>query len=329
MREGCVPWPEPAVLAYRERGYWTDEVLGTWPGPASLSRAARTALVTASGTMTYEQLDRAADRMAAGLLGTGLVQGDRVVVQLPNEADLVVLSLALFRTGILPVYALPAHRSVEITHLVTASEAAAYVCPDRVLGCDHRQIAQEVLERTDSLRQVLVAGDPGPYTALSAVDADPVELPRPDPEDVALFLLSGGTSGPPKLIPRTHADYAYQLRESAGLCGTGEDSVYLAALPAQHNFALGCPGVLGTLRVGGTAVLAVAPTADVCFPLIERTGVTITSLVPPLVPLWLEAAEWTEHDLSSLEVLQVGGARLDPGTPPPRPAVRAALARPP
>ncbi|MFG2868286.1 (2,3-dihydroxybenzoyl)adenylate synthase [Streptomyces sp. NPDC048338] len=312
MQEGCVPWPEPTARAYREQGYWNADVLGTWPRTPAQDTAA--ALVTSAGTLTHAELDRAADRMAAGLLRAGLAAGDRIVVHLPNEAELIVLSLACFRTGVLPVYALPAHRSAEITHLVATAGAVAYVCPDQVLGCDFRLVAREVLDRTDSLRHVLVAGEPGPYTALSSLDADPVELPAPDPEDVALFLLSGGTSGPPKLIPRTHADYAYQLRESARLCAVGEDDVYLAALPAQHNFALACPGVLGTLRAGGTAVLAPAPTADACFPLIERTGVTMTSLVPPLVPLWLDAAEWTEHDLSSLRVLQVGGARLDPET---------------
>ncbi|KOU08990.1 (2,3-dihydroxybenzoyl)adenylate synthase [Streptomyces sp. ESR1.13] len=313
MLEGCVAWPESAVRTYREQGYWNTDVLGTWTAPAPEGRSA-TALVTADGGMTHAELDRAADRTAAGLLQAGLVPGDRVVVQLPNDVDLVVLSLALFRTGILPVYALPAHRSAEITHLVTSSGAVAYVCAERVLDCDFRLVAREVLDRTESLRHVFVAGDPGPWTALSSLDADPVALPAPEPEDVALFLLSGGTSGPPKLIPRTHADYAYQLRETARLCGVGPESVYLAALPAEHNFPLGCPGVLGTLRVGGTAVLAPAPTADVCFPLIERAGVTITSLVPPLVPLWLDAAGWTDHDLSSLRVVQVGGARLDPQT---------------
>ncbi|MEV6834720.1 AMP-binding protein [Streptomyces sp. NPDC051133] len=313
MHEGCVPWPEPVARAYREQGLWNGDVLGSWP-PAGPDGGARTALVAPSGTLTYDALDRAAARTAAGLLRAGLTAGDRIVVQLPNDTDLVVLSLACFRTGVLPVYALPAHRSAEITHLVSASDAVAYVCPDRVLDCDHRDVAREVLERTGSLRHVFVAGDPGPYTPLTALDAEPRELPGPDPGDVAFFLLSGGTSGPPKLIPRTHADYTYQLRETARLCAVGPDDVYLAALPAAHNFALGCPGVLGVLRAGGTVVLAPAPTADVCFPLVARTGVTLTSLVPPLVPLWLDAAEWTDDDLSSLRVLQVGGARLDPET---------------
>ncbi|GAU68930.1 2,3-dihydroxybenzoate-AMP ligase [Streptomyces sp. NBRC 110611] len=313
MREGCTPWPDAFASDYRAKGYWTDDVLGELPLSAPGARD-RPAVITPTRTLTYGELDRAADRLAAGLIGHGVESGDRVVVQLPNDVEMVVLFLALFRLGALPVFALPAHRTSEITHLVNASEAVAYVCPDQLLDCDYRTIAKEVLAGTESLRHVLVAGDPGPFTALAELDADPVELPAPDPGDVALFLLSGGTSGAPKLIPRTHADYTYQLRQSARLCGLGPDKRYLCALPMGHNFALASPGVLGTLRVGGTVVLAPAPTPESCFPLIESAGVTVTSLVPPLVPLWLDAAEWTEYDLSSLELLQVGGARLAPET---------------
>ncbi|MFI5793615.1 (2,3-dihydroxybenzoyl)adenylate synthase [Streptomyces sp. NPDC051677] len=308
-----MPWPASFAAAYRAQGYWNGDVLGRLP--ASMPDAdTRSAVVTRDRELTYGQLDRAADRLAAGLAARGLAAGDRAVVHLPNDVEAVVLCFALFRLGVLPVFALPAHRTSEITHLVNTSEAAAYFCADRVLDCDYRTLAKEVQDRTASLREIFVTGDAGPFTPLAEVDADPVELPAPDPEDVALFLLSGGTSGPPKLIPRTHADYAYQLRETARLCGFGPHTRYLCALPLGHNFALACPGALGALHMGGAAVLAPAPTPDSCFPLVESAGVTATSLVPPLVPLWLDAAEWTEHDLDSLELLQVGGARLDPAT---------------
>ncbi|MFJ9818080.1 (2,3-dihydroxybenzoyl)adenylate synthase [Streptomyces sp. NPDC101151] len=313
MSEGLVGWPDAVARRYQELGYWTDETLGVWPSGVP-DRGARTALITPERHLTFAELDLAADRTAAGLYARGLRPGERVVVQLPNTAELVVLSLALFRLGALPVFALPAHREVEIVHLVDTAEAVAYVCPSESLDSEYGRLAKEVAARCASLREVLVAGGAGPFGTLGEVDAEPLDLPAPGPRDVALFLLSGGTTGRPKLIPRTHADYTYQIRESARLCGFGPDSRYLAALPTAHNFALACPGVLGVLRLGGTAVLAPVPTPEVCFPLIERAGVTATSLVPPLLPLWLEATEWNEHDLSTLELLQVGGAKLDAAT---------------
>src|SRR5579859_6658890 len=65
---------------------------------------------------------------------------------------------------------------------------------------------------------------------------------RPDPADVALFLLSGGTTGLPKLIPRTHNDYEYNSRGSGAVCAIGADTVYLTVLPISHNFPLASPG---------------------------------------------------------------------------------------
>jgi 2,3-dihydroxybenzoate-AMP ligase len=134
------------------------------------------------------------------------------------------------------------------------------------------------------------------------------------PSDVAFFLLSGGTTGLPKLIPRTHDDYSYNLRASGEACAFDADTVYLVSLPIAHNFPLGCPGTLGTMHVGGRVVLNNDPTAAGAFPIIERERVTVTALVPALAIRWLEAPELAQHDLSSLRLLQVGGARLNAET---------------
>ena len=130
-------------------------------------------------------------------------------------------------------------------------------------------------------------------------------------DDVAFFLLSGGTTGTPKLIPRTHDDYAYQLRATALALGVDERSTYLAALPAAHNAALGCPGVLGTLRAGGKVVLVANPSPELVFPAIEREGVTLTTAMPPIVRMWTEAANVLRARMEGV-VLQVGGAMLSP-----------------
>nr|WP_316043585.1 AMP-binding protein [Actinomadura sp. CNU-125] len=142
------------------------------------------------------------------------------------------------------------------------------------------------------------------------MDADPVETDRPAPADVGVFLLSGGTTGLPKLIPRTHRDYVYNLEASAKVCGFGPGTVYLVVLPAAHNFALACPGILGVLATGGTVVLAPSGSPDEAFPLIERERATVCAVVPPIALLWLDAVSWAEEDVSSLELLQVGGAKF-------------------
>ncbi|MEV4385610.1 AMP-binding protein [Micromonospora sp. NPDC049580] len=311
MLDGCVSWPRELAERYRAQGYWRGESLADLGREWARTDPGRTALVTDGQRVSYGDLDRRADRMAAGLRAHGIDRHDRVVVQLPNGVEFVVLCLSLFRLGALPVLALPAHRRAEIGHLCAHTEAVAYVTVDQVQGYDLRKLAADVRAETPSLREVFVVGDPGEFTALSDVDADPVPLPAPDPSDVAFFLLSGGSTGLPKLIPRTHDDYAYQLRATAAAMGFGPDGVYLAALPVAHNAALGCPGVLGALRVGATAVLAGSPSPDEAFRLIARERVTLTTLMPPFLPLWADLAPMLGADLNGL-VVEVGGANLSP-----------------
>ncbi|WP_086575020.1 (2,3-dihydroxybenzoyl)adenylate synthase, partial [Streptomyces alboverticillatus] len=156
-----------------------------------------------------------------------------------------------------------------------------------------------------------VVGEPGEHTALAGIATEPVAIPDPPlPHELAFLQLSGGSTGVPKLIPRTHDDYIYSLWGSNEICGVDENSVYLCALPAAHNFPLSSPGTLGALYAGARVVLAPRPSPDVAFPLIEREGVTITGLVPPLALVWTEAAAAGDHDLSSLDVLLVGGAKF-------------------
>ncbi|WP_141576284.1 (2,3-dihydroxybenzoyl)adenylate synthase [Actinomadura sp. WMMA1423] len=299
--DGFTPWPADLEARYKAEGHWTDRLLGDvlHGDPDAL------ALVVGDDRLTYADLDSRAARTAAGLLALGLRRGDRAVVQLPNTAGFVVVFLALVRLGAAPVLALPAHRESEIRYLCELSEARAYICADRDGDFDYRALA-----RTLPVEHVIVEGEAEEFTPLASVDADPVAAPAPDPSDVGVFLLSGGTTGLPKLIPRTHRDYVYNLAASAELCGLGRDTVYLVVLPAAHNFALACPGILGVFATGGTVVLSPSGAPDEAFPLIERERATVCAVVPPIALLWLDAVTWSDEDLSSLELLQVGGAKL-------------------
>lgn len=309
--EGCPTWPEAFAARYREAGYWRGETFGQMLRERALRHGERTAIVAGQERWSYRELDARAERLAAGFWALGIRQQQRVVVQLPNVAAFYEVCFALFRMGALPVFALPAHRSAEITYFCEFTEATAYIIPDKHAGFDYRNLASQVIGKVPTLRKVIVAGEPGPFLALRELyAAPPFSPPEPQPSDVAFFQLSGGSTGAPKLIPRTHDDYLYSVRASAEICQLDGSSVYLCALPVAHNFPMSSPGVLGTLYAGGTAVLAAHPSPEEAFPLIERERVTITALVPPLAMVWLEAAKARRHDLSSLRVLQVGGARL-------------------
>ena len=307
-------WPDDVAALYRARGYWRGETFSQVLRSRAEAQPDAVALVGMDQRWTYGDLLQKAETAAAGFLAMGLKPGDRVVVQLPNRPEFLSVAFGLFRAQLIPVYALPAHRTTEIVHFVTRAEATAYVVADRHEGFDYRALARAVQAEVPELRHVVVVGEAEEFTAFDGFRADPAALPRTDadPSDVAFLQISGGSTGLSKLIPRTHDDYLYSVRESADISGLEPESVYLTALPAAHNFPMSSPGYLGALYVGATVVMAPSPSPDVCFPLIEREGVTITGLVPPLALLWMQAAGRKTHDLSSLQVLLVSGAKFLP-----------------
>ena len=312
--EDAPTWPAEFAARYRAAGHWRGETFTGMLRERAEAHGDRVAIVDpAPGrrAWTYRELDERAARLAAGFRARGIAKGDRVVVQLPNIAEFTEVVFALFRIGALPVFALPAHRETEIAYFCSFTEAVAHVIPDRHAGFDHRALAGAVKERTPTLKHVFVVGDPGGHTALSEVPCEETGEPfeEPAPHDLAFLQLSGGTTGVPKLIPRTNDDYICSLRGSNEICGVDADTRYLVLLPAAHNFPMSSPGWLGTLYAGGTVVLCPRPDPATAFPVVERERVTMTGMVPPLALLWTDAAPTAEQDLSSLELVLVGGAK--------------------
>lgn len=305
-----VPWPREVAARYRAAGYWRGQTFGVLLTALAVAHSGRTAVVGerdgATVRWSFAELDERAHRLAAGLTELGIGPGRRVVVQLPNIPDFLPTVFGLWRAGAWPVFALPAHRHEELAYFAAHSDASAILTVQRHEGHDHAAMARALADEVPGVRHVLTVGS-AEFGELAR--AQPRELPDPDPGGVAFLQLSGGSTGRPKLIPRTHDDYLYSVRESARICALRPESVYLAALPVAHNYPLSSPGVLGALHAGAAAVLAPRPDADTAFRLIESERVTITGVVPPLAAAWVQAAARTRRDLSSLEVLLVGGAK--------------------
>jgi len=127
-----------------------------------------------------------------------------------------------------------------------------------------------------------------------------------------VFQLSGGTTGIPKLIPRSHNDYIYNSKIAAGATGVGAESIFLDVLPLAHNLPLACPGLQGYLLHGGKFVLSNSTRSEDIFTLIDRHRVTHLAVVPALLIRLINDPLIAEFDLSSLRVIQSGGQRLQP-----------------
>ena len=321
MLDGCTPWPTALAEKYRALGYWQGITLADLLAQAVRRVPHKAAVVYGAERITYEALGNTVDRLACGLLDAGIRPLDRVVVQLPNVPEFVYTYFALVRIGAIPVMALRAHRHTEVGHFLRASQAVAYVIPDVIKGFDYRAMAVELAAQSPTLRAVFVVGEPAPgQHSLSALLAAPagnaaaavLATLRADPSEVATMLLSGGTTSLSKLIPRTHDDYVANARLCGAAAGFDESTVLMAILPLGHNYNLASPGMLAAFHAGGTVVLAPSGDAADVFGLVERERVTTIAAVVPLISSWLASDVPDQFDLSSLKVIQNGGARLAP-----------------
>ncbi len=324
MLDGVTPFPAEFAARYRELGYWEDRPLFDGFTGALAAYADRVAVADETGPVTYSQLSERSERLARALLDHGLKPLDRVIVQLPNTAVFVYLYFALLRIGAAPVLALPGHRRREITQFAGISAAKALAVPAATRRFDFAAMAADVMTDRPDLRLCLIQGldeapnDPRFVRLEDLLSREPrssreaLEQIRIDPADPALFLLSGGTTGIPKLIPRTHNDYLYNSKIAAAACEIGPGDVLLDVLPIEHNLPLGCPGLQGFLLSGGTVVLGTSTRPPDVFELIQRHRVTHIHLVPALLIRWIDDPAITGYDLSSLRVIQSGGQRLQP-----------------
>ena len=317
-------WPAEFAESYRTRGYWTDRPLTdlvTAAPDTQTWKAETTAILCGERKFSYRELNRLSDRLAAQLAQRGIEPGQSALVQLPNVAEFYVVFFALLKLGVAPVNALFSHRQLELTAY------AEQLQPSLLIGSSEHPVfrdgnfVRQLQSRVPALEQVLLLGVSDFAEDLVRVLASPSERSEvdysPTPADeVAFFQLSGGSTGTPKLIPRTHNDYFYSVRRSAEVCNLSTATRFLCALPAAHNFPLSSPGALGVFHAGGTLVLARSPEPAHCFALIERHRVTMAALVPSAVSLWLEHADrdGNRAALASLGLLQVGGANFAEAT---------------
>ncbi|GAA4787072.1 (2,3-dihydroxybenzoyl)adenylate synthase [Actinomycetospora chlora] len=303
-------YPADRVTAYREAGLWGIRTIAEELHAVALAHPDRDAVVAAQGRRTYAELDAETDRIAVGLAGLGLRPGDPVIVQVTNRLETVVAWYALLKAGLVPVATLAAHRGHEIAHISRAAGARAHLVESGTKGIDLVAFAHEQARDHPTLRHVLVLSD------LPVADLDPAaararveEIQHGiDPDDVAVYQLSGGTTGVPKLIPRRHAEYWYNARAYAEVLGWTADDRVGHLIPVIHNAGVVC-GVHGPHTVGACLVLT-DHDLDTAIPLLvaERTTSVLFGHVHYRAP------EHPRYDelAASLRVVLLSGAKVSP-----------------
>ncbi|HEX2647374.1 MAG TPA: AMP-binding protein, partial [Candidatus Dormibacteraeota bacterium] len=243
---GVTPFPPEFAARYRARGYWEDVSLGRFYDGVFASHGDRVALISGDQRVTYAELKQRVDRLALHLLEMAVAPLDRWVVQLPNVPEFVYLYFALERLGAIPIMALAGHRWNEINAFFELSGAAGYAVSEKLGDFDSQQLIVPIRESHPQVRTVL-----GGETIRELIQRQPrldvglLESVKVDPDEPCILQLSGGTTGVPKLIPRTNNDYVYNTKAAVAVNDVHPDDCLLVALPIAHNFPLACPGISG------------------------------------------------------------------------------------
>ena len=323
--DGVVPFPPEYQARYRAKGYWEDRPLVSHFIERFERFADRVAVIDGERRATYRELGQQAERVALNLLDLGLRPLDRIVVQLPNTLEFAQLYFGLQLVGAVPIMALPSHRFREVNQFVQLSGAVATATPLAARDVSFTELVSRVQAGNPSLRLgfVLADGAPSGFTSIrDLLTAEPRHTSADvaaiqasiNPCDPCCFQLSGGTTGIPKLIPRTHNDYSFNSKLATTVTDIQDGDVLLDLLPISHNLPLACPGMQGFLLKGATVVMGQSTRPVEVFAQVQQHRVTHIHVVPALLIRWVNDPAVENFDLSSVRVIQSGGQRMQPDT---------------
>ena len=323
MLEHCAPWPEQFAKEYLRLGYWKIESLVDLLEARARAIPECVFVTDVRGELSYGDIDNLAARVALHLLRLGLKRRDIVLLQFPNVREFIIAFFALQKIGVIPVMCLPHHRARELSYFAELTGASAYLFPQRFRNFNYLPMAREIQATNPNLRHLLALGEgsePGVCYLDPWIAADPqlsnaaheLAQQRPDPFEVAFMLLSGGTTGVPKLIPRTHVDYLCNATECAKVLNWGANTAFMVALPAAHNFPLGAPGMLAALVAGGRVAISASTEAETIFEAIDQQKPTFLGVTPALLITLLNSPQRQKYRLDSLRYIYAGGQKMLP-----------------
>ncbi|MFD2415638.1 (2,3-dihydroxybenzoyl)adenylate synthase [Amycolatopsis pigmentata] len=295
--EKLVLYPPEDEARYVRDGLWEPATIAEHLHAIAREHGDRDALVCGETRLSFAELDRITDRRAAGLHRLGLKPGGSVLLQVHNTVNTVIAWYALLKAGLVPVCTLPLHRGHEIGEIARQTRPVAHLVAARDPRFDLVAFAFEQAAGVE--RTVLVSDGP-------ADDPRAVELDRLGDDidgaeargivegiqgalgmqSLAVFQLSGGTTGVPKVIPCLQAPYWHYGASLARAMGWGPGDRVAFLMPIVHNAGI-IIGLQGPHSVGATLVLGV-PDASAALDLIVRNGATDALLGPFVFDLALD-----------------------------------------
>ncbi|MEE9202763.1 MAG: AMP-binding protein, partial [Dehalococcoidia bacterium] len=329
--DGVPPYPPALFREYQKKGWWLGVTIAEAFDRTCDIYPEKVAVVEGQQRLTFSELRERTLRAALALGHLGIGRGDRVLLQVPNWIEAIYIYLGLQRVGAVPVLCLPRHGQRELETFCTLTQARAWLGPARLGQTDYMPMVKALKAKFSSMEHVIVVRDEAPPgtvsfsrlmadTRLDKSSAKRVHRFRPSPHQVIQLAPTGGTTGLPKLVPKTHNDHLTKAYYFARTLELGPREVGLVFAPLNHD----APQLLNlcfTILFGGTTVLCPSTRAGDILEHIEREKVTYCFFVPALLADVLHSPDLERRDLSSLRTIATGGAHC------PAELVKLALSR--
>ena len=321
--EGFTPYREEDAEKYNRLRWWFGLTFGDLLDRAADIHPDKEAFVDGKTRLTYAEAREKVNKLAVGLMDLGIQPLDRVLVQLPNWNEFVFAYFALQKIGAIVVLLIDRYRQLEINHLIGLSGATGWIVASRYRKTDYIPIIRDVLKEHPEVRNVLTVrgeGEKPPFSRLEKLIEEAeltkenmarLEARQPDPIQVAHMGPTGGTTGAPKIVPRTHNSLITGIKFCSESWDQNIEDINLLAGPIGHDltFSKGFMGSVVTL--GKVIFLDSTEHREIC-ETIERERVTSIIWVPTLAQRMLQYEGLNEHDLSSLKKMHSGGGASHP-----------------
>lgn len=318
LPEGVVPYKPEDEQTYIKRGWWRGLTLGDYLDRAADVHPNKVAFVDRVGRYTYRQAREKVDRLAVGMIHLGVRSLDRVLIQLPNWNEFVFAYFACQKIGAIPVLLIDRYRKFEIDRLLKITGATAWIVPKNTHKFDFIPMICDVLTDHPEIKQVITVRGKSDRTDFRSMEEliEENELTEeaysllagcgPDARQVAHMGPTGGTTGEPKIVPRTHNSLACAVEFCSMAWEQHCEDINMIVGSVGHDLSFS-KGLLGSVITMGTLVFQESTdTADIC-ETIQRERVTSIIWVPTLAQKMLQYEGIGDFDLSSLKKMHSGG----------------------
>jgi 2,3-dihydroxybenzoate-AMP ligase len=322
LLKGVTPYKKEDAEKYNKFRWWSGLTFGDILDRAADIHPEKEAFVDRKTRLTYGEAREKTNKLAISLMDLGIQPLDRVLVQLPNWNEFVFAYFALQKIGAITVLLIDRYRQFEINHLISLTGATFWIVAEKYKKTDYLPIVEDVIKKHPQLKNIILARSEGhgPFLSMEKLIHEvKLDMPnlqrlaqrRPDPMQVAHMGPTGGTTGAPKIVPRTHNSLITGIEYCSKSWEQSNQDINLLAGPIGHDLTFS-KGFIGSIITCGKIIFLDSTDDKEIYETIEREKVTSIIWVPTLAQRMLQYGDLDKYDLSSLKKMHSAGGASHP-----------------